>query len=223
MESPCKHRGTYCVCVSKPVYLQSTRSPSHFLHLSDRVFTFVSLPECIFSYLHQFTNYTGEWHSTTGFPLQINTYHIHSLTNVQTHTETSVTGQRHQALHFLFRPLCTLGFLSGLPNTQPSVTIATSQRATSSQADHVTATSVRGRRRTPPNLLTAYNSSLNVFAHRPERQKISIPLLMFHPWHWSLKVVARREKKQICLDNSILIRKYIPSGALSVLPAKIVC
>lgn len=107
----------------------------------------------------------------------------------------SLTGQRHQALHFPFRPLCTLVFLSGLPNTQSTVTIATSQRATSSQADHVTATSVRGRRRTPPNQLTAYSGSLPLCTET-HKIKHTIPLLMLHPRRWSLNVRAEREQRR---------------------------
>lgn len=87
------------------------------------------------SYLDQIPNYTDECLFNAVLFIQIhkqtdiNITQTRPLSHTKQEKETHA-GQRQQALHFLFHPLFSssapLLFHSGLPNTQPTVTIATS-------------------------------------------------------------------------------------------------
>lgn len=105
----------------------------------------------------------------------------HAHTNRNIRTGARAGGTRH------FISYSTLIFHSGLPNTQPTVTIATLQRATGSQrANHVITTSVRKHKHITCILMQHQISTLSqkymrqcIWSHR--LKKSSLPLLMVHP------------------------------------------
>lgn len=117
------------------------------------------------SYLDQIPSYTDEClFNCVEIHKQTKTSHKHTNENRNTHTHTH-SGPRHQALHFLFHPLSSSSAPSystlASPTLKPTVTIATSDRATGSQgANHVVTTSVRKQRHTPSDIYTtAYTPS----------------------------------------------------------------
>lgn len=108
-------------------------------------------------------------------------------------TEAYAQTQQHKPLNFRFRPLGTLVFLFGPPNTQPTVTIATSERAT------VTGLFMSLQHPSEHTHTRTHACASMCFQYSPEdltcKGKLSIlPLLMIHPWIWSLKVGAEKDQ-----------------------------